>query len=169
MLKYRNEKDKSYGIIGMAIAMRVWDADDMYGGVTIDADGFDCMSFVGEYYYSSTGISPRSAFQHSVKIFKMMMGIALSNAMCRSMVLDGKQLSASDLKEIFDLFSAEAEAQYAITAEECNTIFKKSYNYLNRLYNYQQVHSLVKTLSENLIEKRTLSQHEIAEFLSIIE
>lgn len=171
MLKYRDEKDKSYGIVGMAIAMRVWNADDMYGSVNIDADGFECVRFAGEYYYTSAadGISPRSAFHHSVKIFKMMMGMALSNAMCRSMVLEGKQLDAKDSKELLDVFSAEGETQYAITPDECNAIFKKSYNYLNRLYNYQQVHSLVKSLSDALIEKRELSQHEIAEFLSIIE
>lgn len=171
MLKYRDEKDKSYGIVGMAVAMRVWNADDMYGSVTIDAEGFDCIRFTGEYFYTSAsdGISPRTAFHHSVKVFKIMMGLALSNVMCRCMIAEGKRLEKEDSAQLLDIFSSEGEAQYAITPDECRTIFTKSYNYLNRLYNYKQVQDIVHNMAATLIDKRQLSQLEIAEFLSIIE
>ena len=167
-MKYRDEKEKCYGVVGMAIALNVWDADDMYSDITIDAQGFDCINFTYDYFFSgSEAISPRVTLDHALKVFKVTMGLTISNLLCRTIVGDRAQVKPDDKKQLFDIFSEQARNDFSLTDDECRTIFDKSYNYLLRLYSHGEVRRMVADFATALQKRRRMSEHEVAEMLAI--
>ncbi|MDD2961203.1 MAG: hypothetical protein PHR45_03855 [Muribaculaceae bacterium] len=168
-MKYSDEKDKCYGVVGMAIGLNVWDAEDLFSSITIDADGYDCIDFTHEYYFTGTPtISPKASWQHQLKIYKIMMGITISNVMCRCMVGDGKQLNRGDKEELLSIFIEQGDEEYSLSKEECVAIFDKSYNYLLKLYSHYQVKSMVKEFVDKLAQKRKMSSCEVQEAIALL-
>lgn len=168
-MKYRDEKDKCYGIVGMAIGLNIWDAEDLYTGIELDAKGFDCINFTYDYYFSgSPSISPKNSLQHQLKIFKIMMGITLSNVMCRSIVGNRSKMENSDKNKLLDIFSEQGNEDFALTTNECTAIFNKTYNYLFNLYTHSQVQNMVDDFAKVLHEKRRMTAYEVADALDLL-
>ena len=169
MIKYRNEKDKCFGVVGMAIGMTIWDAEDMFIKVSLDESGFDCLQFTQDFLFiGDPAISPKISWQHRLKDYKIMMGITISNVLCRSLVLDGKSFGNKERQELLDTFIEIGDADYSLTKEECSRLFDKSYEYLQDLYRHQRVKSVAKQIASTLAKSRQLSASEISDFLSQI-
>ena len=64
-MKYRDELDKSYGVAGMALGLSVFEADDLFTSITLDADETGCIQFTPEYFFAGNPrLSPRGAWQY---------------------------------------------------------------------------------------------------------
>lgn len=168
-MKYCDEKDKCYGVVGMAIGLNVWEAEDFYTGIDLDAHGYDCISFTGDYFFCGTpSISPKISWQHQLKVFKIMMGITISNVMCRSIIGKNEEVNRKDKRELLDIFNDQGNRELSLTNSECEAIFNKAYNYLERLYNHDQVRQMVYDFAEMLKEKRKITSCEVAEALYLL-
>lgn len=168
-MKYKDEKDKCYGVVGMAIGLNIWDAEDLYSGIDIDAQGYDCIHFTYDYYFSgSPSISPKSSWQHQLKIYKIMLGITLSNVMCRSIVGEHAKVANSDRSQLLHLFSEQGKEDFSLTSNECEVLFDKTYNYLQRLYTHPQVQEMVDDFANKLSAQHSMTSCEVADALEIL-
>ena len=103
-MKYRDELDKSYGVAGMALGLSVLEAGELFTAVTLDADGSDCIQFTPEFFFAGNPrLSPRGAWKYILGHYRITVGLAVANALCRRMVLDN---SAVDNKLRYELFNA---------------------------------------------------------------
>ena len=50
ILKYIDERDKSYGVAGMAIAVVAYDTEDMLASVSMDAEPGHTIEFGSEFF-----------------------------------------------------------------------------------------------------------------------
>ena len=168
-MKYRDEKDKSFGLVGMAIAFRVWDAEDMYCSLNLDAQGFDCIDFSYDYYESFSNFgAPGAVLHHEIRMFKLMMGLTLSNVMCREIIGRSKNFGSADREDLKRLFEEIGREELELTKDECDTLFTKSVNYLQKLYGYGQVRRVAETFSKKFIDKREMTVNEIMGVLAEI-
>ncbi len=169
-MKYRDENDKCFGVAGMAIGFTVWNAEDMYSQITIDAEGFDCISFTPQYFYiANQSISAKSSWTTLLERYKMIMGISIANVLCRKMIGDRSQLTRNQRDELLALFSEEGRVTCQLDDDEIIGIFNKSYNHLTQVFSHYRVIPLVTKLAQELKNCRTMSRNDIAQQLSILK
>ena len=168
-MKYRDEKDKCYGVVGMAIGLHVWDVEDMFTSITLDAQGFDCINFTPDIIYSkSQSISPKATWQHQLKMFQVFMGLATSNVMCRKIIGDGSSFTQAHKVAILDAFEEEAREEFDLDDYESERMFNNMYTRLVRLYNHSLVREMVDDFAAQLNSRRKMTACEDADALALL-
>ena len=169
MIKYSNEKDKCYGVVGMAVGMTIWNAEEMFIEVSLDESGFDCLSFTRDFLFiGDPAISPTVSWQHRLNNFRIMMGITISNVLCRSMVLHKRQFDVEDKQQLIKAFVEMGDAEYSLSESECMGYFNKSFDYLVQVYNNRRMQQKVKEIAKVLSKERKMCAGDICRSLSEI-
>lgn len=163
--KYADERDKCYGLAGIAISLNVWNGHQTIRQITID--GPESISFAPEAaVYTNPRMSAKIVWNDQLRQYQLLMGMALSNLMCRAIVLRHKQIG-SDLRDrIFAIANADGQAYCALEPDETEVIFNKTYRYLNSLYSNSQVVRAVRQFAEALQARRTMTATEVEEELT---
>lgn len=163
--KYADERDKCYGLAGIAISLNVWDGHQAIRQITID--GPESVSFAPEAEVcANPRMSAKIAWNDQLRQYQLLMGMALSNLMSRAIVLRHKQIG-SDLRDrFFAIADADGQAYCALEPDETEVIFNKTYHYLNSLYSNAQVINAVRQFAETLQSRRTMSATEVEEELA---
>ena len=168
-MKYQDEKDKCYGVVGMAIGLTIWDAEDMFSHISLDGDGFDCISFTQDYYFAGNPtFSAKSAWNAIFERYKIILGLSLSNVMCRSIVEYSQNMSSNTKQMLLKAFIDEGAHSCQLDEDEVRRLFDKSYSYLSQLYMHQRVHAMVNKFVADLKERRTMTRDEVAEYLGLL-
>lgn len=166
-LKYNDEKDKSYGLAGMAIAMVVLDGEEYLNGVSIDAPVGEGVELSQDFYFiGNPRLSAKIAWNEMLKHLQLSTGMVLSNAMCRSYVQHRHKLSQDLIDTIKDFMREEAQANCSLDDDESDMIFDKSLRYFDRLFSYSRVHDIAHEFASEIVKQRRLSSQEILEQLS---
>ena len=108
LMKYRDEMDKSYGIAGMALGLSVFDAADLFTSITLDGNGEGAIKFTPEFFFAGNPrLSPRGAWQYILGHYRISVGLAVANALCRRMVLDNERADKQLREQLFDAACAD--------------------------------------------------------------
>ncbi|MEF9923584.1 MAG: hypothetical protein RSA66_10345 [Muribaculaceae bacterium] len=168
-MKYRDEDDKCYGIVGMAIGLTIWNAEELFTKISVDAEGFDCITFTSDYYFAGNpAVSAKVSWQSMLEHYKVTMGIVIANIMCRRMVGDDKSVENAIRKELFEALSQEGKDSCQLERDEIERLFDKSYSYLTQLFAHSQVKSMVHDFADDLKSRRSMNNHEVAEELRLL-
>lgn len=168
-MKYRDEEDKCYGVTGMAIGLTIFEADDLFNSITIDADGLDCISFTPAYYFmGNPAISARNAWKSVLQHYQLTSGLVIADAMCRRMFRDRGSVDKALRKSLYDAICEEGKTSCQLEEDEVDQIFEKSYRYLMKLLSNYQVQDIVRDFAHQLKTRRVLTQHEVAEELHML-
>lgn len=162
--KYADERDKCYGLAGIAISLNVWNGHQAIRQITID--GPESVSFAPEASVcSNPRMSAKIAWNDQLRQYQLLMGMALSNLMSRAIVLRHKQIGHDLRDRFFAIVDADGQAYCALERDETETIFNKTYHYLNSLYSNAQVVNAVRLFADALQTRRTMSAAEVEEEL----
>lgn len=165
-LAYKNEKDKCYGATGMAIAVVLFDAEDMLTAVNLDAEPAQMMEFTHDYYYSGNpSVSATTSWKTLVRNFNLAMGVSIGNVLCRKLVLDGVSIDRDIVDALCESAVADASEVCALEEDEARHIFDKNMNYLHRVFSHGGVKSVAHDFAGRLQRARRLSRLEILEQL----
>lgn len=165
-LAYKNEKDKCYGATGMAIAVVLFDAEDMLNGVNLDAEPAQMMEFKHDYYYSGNPrVSATTSWKILVRNLNIAMGMSLGNVLCRRLVLEGARIDNDIIDALCESAVADASEVCALEEDEARHIFDKNLTYLHRVFSHGGVKSVAHDFAERLQHARRLSRLDILEQL----
>ncbi len=168
-MKYRDEEDKCYGVTGMAIGLTIFEADDLFNSITIDAEGLDCISFTPEYYFTGNpAISARNAWKSVLEHYQLTSGLVIADAMCRRMFRDRGSMDKALRKSLYEAIAEEGKNSCQLEDDEVEQIFEKSYRYLMKLLSNYQVQDIVQDFAKELKRRRIMTQHEVAEELRLL-
>lgn len=168
-LKYTDERDKCYGMTGMAISLIVWDADDLVATIDLDAPNDSSFEFVPTYYYSGNPrVSPKASWQHIAKHLQVSIGMVIGNVMCRSHLLHSQSPDDGLRGQLLDMARLEGEAACSLDTDEVETMFAKSYAYLDRIFAHRGVQQVAHRFADSLASQRTMTRAEIAEALAAL-
>ena len=153
-LKYTDEKDKSYGLTGMAISMIVLDGEEYLGGVNIDAPVGERVELSQDFYFiGNPRLSAKIAWNE------------ISNIMCRNYVQHRRILDSDLVKYLKEFVRDEAKENCSLDEDESDMIFEKTLNYFDRIFSYARVHEIAHEFASSIVEQRTMSSQEIIEKL----
>jgi hypothetical protein len=166
IMKYRDELDKSYGVAGMALGLSVLEADDLFTAVTLDAEGPGCIQFTPEFFFAGNPrLSPRGAWKYILGHYRISVGLAVANALCRRMVLDNDKVDDKLRDELFNAAYDDGRDYCHLERDEVEPIFDEAFNKMMRLFNNSQVRKAMDAFADALQQRRTLSHIDVTDIL----
>ena len=167
-LRYTDERDKSYGVAGMAIAVVAYDAENMLAEVSMDAEPGHSIRFGSEFFFNGNPrLSAKIAWAELLKQFRVVTGMTVANLMSRNYVQHRRMLSEEvdeALRKVIRDCGADEEAQLDI--DEIDAVLDRNMEFFNRLFRMQAVHDATNTLAADLMQHRSLSAAEVADRLA---
>ena len=165
-LRYTDEKDKSYGLTGMAISMVVLDGEEYLNGLSIDAPTGEGIELSQEFYFvGNPRLSAKTAWNEMLKHFQLASGMVISNVMCRNYVQHCRKLSKDIIEELKIFMRDEAQANCSLEDDEIDMIFDKTLGYFDRLFSYSHVHDIANEFAGTIVRQRQMTSQEIVEQL----
>ena len=165
-MKYRDELDKSYGVAGMALGLSVLDADSLFTAITIDSDGPGCIQFTPEFFFAGNPrLSPRGAWQYILSHYRISVGLAVANALCRRMVLDNARVDNLLRDELFNAACEDGRDFCQLERDEVEPIFDEAFENMTRIFTDSRVRKAMDTFADSLRQRRTLSHIDVADIL----
>lgn len=166
VMKYRDELDKSYGIAGMALGLSVFDAEDLFTAVTLDAEGKGCIQFTPEFYFAGNPrLSPRGAWQYILGHYRISVGLAVANALCRRMVLDNDKVDEQLRDQLFNVACADGQDACQLERDEVQPIFDEVFSNMMRLFGDSRVRKAMDVFADALQQRRTLTHIDVSDIL----
>ena len=166
VMKYRDELDKCYGVAGMALGLSVLDADDLFTAITLDGDGPECIQFTPEFFFAGNPrLSPRGAWQYILGHYRITVGLAVANALCRRMVLDNDKVDERLRDHLLDIACADGRDYCQLERDEVEPIFDETFNSMMQLFSDSRVRRAMDTFADALRQRRTLSHIDVNDIL----
>ena len=166
IMKYRDELDKSYGVAGMALGLSVFDADELFTAVSLDGEEAGCIQFTPEFYFAGNPrLSPRGAWQYILGHYRITVGLAVANALCRRMVLDNERVDDKLRDDLFNAAYEDGKDFCQLERDEVEPIFDEAFENMTRLFSNTQVRKAMDSFVEALQRRRTLSHIDVNDIL----
>ena len=166
VMKYRDELDKCYGVAGMALGLSVLDADDLFTAITLDGDGPECIQFTPEFFFAGNPrLSPRGAWQYILGHYRITVGLAVANALCRRMVLDNDKVDERLRDHLLDIACADGRDYCQLERDEVEPIFDETFNSMMQLFSDSRVRRAMDAFADALRQRRTLSHIDVNDIL----
>ena len=162
-----DEKDKSYGLAGMAISLVALDGEEFLNGMSIDAPVGEGVDLSQNFYFiGNPRFSAKIAWNEMLKHLQLSSGMVISNVMCRNYVQHRHKLSSELIEALKEFIREEAKENCSLDEDESDMLFEKSLRYFDRLFSYSRVHDIAHEFAETIVRQRRLSSREIIEQLS---
>lgn len=166
-LRYTDEKDKSYGLAGMAISIVALDGEEYLSGMSIDAPVGEGVELSQDFYFiGNPRLSAKIAWNELLKHFQLSSGMVISNVMCRNYVQHRRKLTSELIEALKEYVREEAKENCSLDEDESEALFEKSLRYFDRLFSYSRVHDIAHEFADTIIKQRRMSSREILEQLS---
>ena len=166
IMKYRDELDKSYGVAGMALGLSVFEADKLYTAITLDNDGPGSIQFTPEFNFAGNPrLSPRGAWQYILGHYRISVGLAIANALCRRMVLDNERVDVQLRDQLFNAACEDGREYCQLERDEVEPIFDEAFESLSRLFADSRVRKAMDNFADALQRRRTLSHIDVTDIL----
>lgn len=166
LMKYRDDLDKSYGVAGMALGMSVLEADNLFTSITIDAEGQGCIQFTPEFFFAGNPrLSPRGSWKYILGHYRISVGLAVANALCRRMVLDNDKVDDKLRDELFTAAYEDGRDYCHLERDEVEPIFDEAFDNMTRLFSNSQVRKAMDAFADALQQRRTLSHIDVSDIL----
>lgn len=165
-LSYRHDEDRCYGATGMTIGLVIYDGEDMLDSVDVDSPADEMVRLTNEFYFNGNpSLSAKAAWNTILRNFNLMTAMVISNALCRSIVLDGMPMRFETKQTLHDVIAHEAAESCSLENDEMERLFEKNYTYLHRVFNHRGVQGIARDMARNLMENRRMSRLEVLEQL----
>ena len=168
-LKYTDERDRCYGVAGMAMSMIVLECDELLSAVDIDAPVEEMIQFTPQYFFSGNPrLSARLAWNQLLEHYRLNMSMLVSNVLSRHYVYRKKELTPELLKFVHDYLVEEGHDTCQLDDDEINTLFNKQFSYMQRLFRHHGVQGIVDDFAGVLLKNRHMSASEVLEGFSAL-
>ncbi len=165
-MKYRDELDKSYGVAGMALGLSVFEAADLFTSITLDGDGPGAIEFTPEFFFAGNPrLSPRGSWQYMLGHFRISVGLAVANALCRRMVLDNDKADQQLRDQLLNAACDDGRDYCQLERDEVQPIFDEAFENMSRLFADSRVRKAMDSFADALQQRRTLSHIDVVDIL----
>lgn len=163
-LKYTDERDRCYGLTGMAMSMVVMNGEDLLAGIDLDSPADEMMHFTPQYYFAGNPrLSARLAWNQIVEHYQLTMSMLVANVLCRYYVHRREEITPEILKLVHDYVVDEGTDTCQLDEDEINALFNKNFSYMQRLFRHRGVQSVVDGFARELQHRRRMTVSEVLE------
>lgn len=165
-IKYRDDADKIYGVVGMTLGLLVANAEQYILDISDGRNGKSVRLLPSFYVSAGSGISAKTIWEEDIKRFRTMTSMAIGNLLCRVMVNQNVAVTPELLRKLHDSISEVAEDCCQLQKDETDGIFNEYLRHFSRLFRMEQVRDISRNMADSLKERHTLTRSEIFEMFS---
>lgn len=166
-LRYADEREKTYGLTGMAITLVALDGEHYLGGIDVDAEPAEAFMMSTDFNLrGNPRMSAKILWSETLKELRLVASIALGNIVCRRYVLQHRGLDSADLKEMRSALRFDGEEHCALESDEADRLFDSCYSYVDRLFRHPQLAGIADNFAGHLADRRRLSASEAIDYLA---
>lgn len=166
-LSYSDERDKTYGITGMAITLVVLDGENYLSRIDLDAEADSCLEMSHDFgFKGNPRMSAKIVWEQTLRDLRLTASMALGNIACRRYFLNHRSLSGSDTRSLRDALVQDATEHCGLERDETDRLFDSCLNYVDRIFRTRGVSDIAVAFANELSSRRSMSGSEAAEILS---
>lgn len=164
-LQYRNDRDRSYALAGMAISLAGNEAMDQIVRMSMDEKG-PMIVFANEFYWgTSQSASAKAQWQRMLRGFRITTSLAVCNVLARCMVCERGADPTDMLEYLYRGVLEEGHEMCALEDDEVQEMYSALLNRSHRIFGNPRLHPVIDALAADIERRRTLSGREVAETL----
>lgn len=164
-LKYKDDTDRTYGVVGMALAAFILDYEKYIDYISVERRGLDCVEFTPDFYVApAENVSAKASWAHILEQYQVIASMLISNIMCRTMVRNHKELEMSHHDAMLDVLHDYA-VDCQLENDEAEQLFDKHFAYLNQAYHNSRMHAAAQRLVDELTSRHTLGHSDLCDIL----
>ncbi|MDE6121329.1 MAG: hypothetical protein K2F63_06025 [Muribaculaceae bacterium] len=166
-LRYAGDKDKAYGLAGMAVSLVALDGEEYLAGIYIDREPSE--AFALDRVFGLKGnprMSAKILWEQAVKELRLSASVALGNLVCRRYLLDRKGVGRDETEAIRRAVRQEASQHCELDFDEADRIFDHCLSYADRLFRHSGVQSVATGFADHILSRRSMTASEALELLA---
>ncbi|MDE6629704.1 MAG: hypothetical protein K2K36_10100 [Muribaculaceae bacterium] len=161
-LKYKDEKDRAFGLGGMVVCMNAMESEKYIDYVSLDGEADHGMEFTPDFFQiSNQRLSAKAVWNDRLNHFQLLTGLMVSNLLSRAMFRDREGIS----RELADLLlthvAAEGKELCSLEDDEIKELYNKTFTYFHRLFSSPEVGEVVGRFVELIGQRRRMENEEI--------
>ena len=166
-LKYADEKDRSYGLVGMAISLTVFDGESMLSALSLDNAPGDGAEMAPEFHFAGNPtLSVGAAWRHTVKQFELTAAMLVGNALCRAYVGRKIRITPAVSKSIRDVVERVGNDTCDLDNDEIDRLYDRVHDNLERVFTHNRLASVANRFVDTLQRQRRLTAAEVADAIA---
>lgn len=170
ILKYKDEKDRAYGLGGMVTCMYVLDNAQFIDSVSLDYDADGGMRFIpGFFTGTNQKLSAKAVWDDAMNHFQLVCGLIVANVMSRKMVRDMSEPGRDTDNAILDLLKEEGKESCELEADEVADIFYRTRSYLHKIFSHYEVSRLISDFVTVMEKERSLDRDRLSALFRILD
>lgn len=167
-ISYTSERDRAYGITGMAVTVVALENGAILDSIDLDAaEASECLRLAPHF---EMRINPRMSakvlWEQTLSDLSLSVSMALGNLYCRRYVLDRRAPSATETETIRQALGLDAGSHLELDADEIDALFAKCSAYAQRLFRHSGVVELSHSFASRLLDRRRFTGTEAVELLA---
>lgn len=161
-LKYKDEKDRAFGLGGMVVCMNAMESERFIDYVSLDVEADHGMAFTPDFFHiTNQSLSAKTVWNDRLNHFQLLTGLMVSNLLSRAMVR-GREAVTRELAELLlTHVASEGKELCSLEDDEIRSLYTKTFNYFHRLFSSPDVEGVVNRFVDLLIERRRMECEEI--------
>ncbi len=166
-LRYADERDKSYGIAGMAITIVALDAQDLLDGIDLDAEPGHTMRMASHFgMRGNPRMSAKILWEESVRDLRVTTSMALGNLTSRRWVARNEPLSSGDVDTLRLAVRSEGARHCDLEQDEADALFDHCNEYVSRIFRHSGLPPVVHAFVDRLLQQRSMTTAELIDTLA---
>lgn len=166
-LRYTDERDKIYGLAGMAITLVALDGEKYLCEISLDAPAGESIVMSHDYgFKGNPRMSARIVWKQTLADLRMTASMTLGNIVCRRYVLGHRGVADDDINPVREAVRADASDHCGLDNDESDRLFDGCLSYVQRVFRHPGVQEVAHSFADHIGRRRTLSGAEAIEILS---
>jgi len=161
-LKYKDEKDRAYGLGGMTVCMCMLENEQFIDNVSLDAEPDEGLVFTPDFFHASNQqLSAKSVWKDNLDHFQLMASMMVSNVLSRALVRYHEDISRELSDLIINRLIEEGKEVCTLDDDEVKDIYYKTYSFFHRVFSHSEVSRVMEGFVEELVKKRQIDNERI--------
>lgn len=166
-LAYADEKDKTYGITGMAITLVALDGEDYLAAIDLDADAGEHLRMSPDFgFKGNPRMSAKIVWEQTLRDLRLTTSMAIGNVACRRYVMAHRGISSADTAELRNAMRQDATDHCGLDTDEADRLFESCMGYVDSIFRHAGIAGVANGFAERLTRQRAFSGAEAIEILA---
>ena len=166
-LKYKDEKDRAYGLGGMAVCMVMMDNENFIDSVDLDAPADNGLVFSPDFFYArNPNVSAKVVWRQKSTQFETIAGMLISNLLSRALVREKTEISRELSDLLLSHLKEEGSESCSLEEDEVKDIYYKTYNFFHRVFSHQQVGMIMDEFVDVIMKNRRMNHDSLMQSFS---
>ena len=167
VLRYADERDKTFGIAGMTITLVACRDEEFLAEIRLDAEPGETMVMKHDSgMRANPRMSAKIIWTQALDELRTTTSMALGNIVCRRYVMARRGLTPADTTPIREAVRSEGLTHCSLEQDEADALFERCLSTVDRIFRHSAVHQVAAAFADELSARRTMSAREAIELLS---